>query len=135
MFIRGWALKCGISFSLLYEQLAKDIYAALYVQFFKHQNPHIWAISISGMIELIDRYGFDLFEEDSPGSENGDAEKRGDKLKKSRQLYNSVDPPDTDDDTETQRKNKRSNVSLVVGWLGFTNKFLCCCCCRCYVCV
>lgn len=102
--MRGWALKCGISFSLLYDQLAKDVYAALNKQFVKHPNPSLWAIAISGLIELIDRYGFDFFDEEVP-SENGEPnDKRGggNKLKKSRQLY-SADGQDTDDDEMMRR--------------------------------
>lgn len=72
MHIRDQALKCGISFAMLYEQLAKDVYAELFAQFFKHTQTQIWATAISGIFELIDRYGFEHFEEEH--SENGESE-------------------------------------------------------------
>lgn len=111
--IRGWALKCGISFSLLYEQLAKDVYTALYKQFLQHPNPSIWAISISGLIELIDRYGFDFFEDEVP-SENGETCDKprvgqANKLKKSRQLY-SADGQDTDEEDMMRRPSKKIDM-------------------------
>lgn len=85
MVIRDWALKCGTSFSMLYEQLAKDMYNELQMQFLRHQTPRIWITSISATFELIDRYGFEYFEMDQPNVED----KHSAKSKKAyRQLYN-----------------------------------------------
>lgn len=131
--VRGWALKCGISFSLLYEQLAKDVYAALYKQFVKHPNTSIWAISVSGLIELIDRYGFDFFQEEV-SSENGETcDKRGaaNTLKKSRQLY-SADGQDTDDDEMLRRPgnttlNIHFNLYLSIFFYFYFQLTLCIC--------
>ena len=55
MTLRDWALKCGTTFSMLYEHLAKDVYEELLSQFFKHQNILIWSVSIRAIFELIDR--------------------------------------------------------------------------------
>lgn len=61
MGVRNAALKCGIAYSLKYEQLAKDTYASLTNQFHKHHNASIWNTSIKGLFELVDKYGFEFF--------------------------------------------------------------------------
>lgn len=102
MVIRDWALKCGTSFSMLYEQLAKDVYNELHLQFFRHQTTRIWITSISATFELIDRYGFDYFETDTV-TVGG---KHSDKSKKTyRQLYNKMDGYMDDPDEEESNKS------------------------------
>ena len=103
MAVRDWALKCGTAFSMLYEQLAKDVYNELYVQFYRHQNTRIWTTSIYATFELIDRYGFEYFETDSTSTTNADAEgeKPPEKSKKThRQLYNTMEYLDGPDGEE-----------------------------------
>ncbi|XP_059225519.1 condensin complex subunit 3 [Stomoxys calcitrans] len=88
--IRDWALKCGAAFSMLYEPLAKDVFDELYAQFFKNHNIRIWETAITCIFELLDRYGVDSFivqEEQSKSKKNG------------RQLYNTLEFIDVDDDT------------------------------------
>lgn len=113
MVMRDWALRCGTAFSMLYEQLAKDVYNELYVQFYRHQSTRIWTTSIASLFELIDRYGFDYFESDTVpvgaaggggggGSTDNDSEKQADKAKKThRQLYNKMGYLDEQDDEES----------------------------------
>lgn len=67
MDVRDWALKCGIAYSLKYEQLAKDTYDSLTNQFYKHHNTCIWNTSIKGVFELVDKYGFEFF---TPGNKS-----------------------------------------------------------------
>lgn len=109
MQIREWALKCSIVLSMLYDQLAKDVYAELYGQFYKHQNPRIWTTSISGMFDLLHRYGFGFFEDDTVSTgDSGESEKPKAKSKKSsRQLYNTMEylEPEDDDGTVAPRRN------------------------------
>lgn len=101
MVIRDWALKCGTAFSMLYEQLAKDVYTELNLQILRHQTARIWITSISAIFELIDRYGFEYFESES---QNVVSEKHMDKSKKaSRQLYNKRGYMD---DPEEEESNK-----------------------------
>uniref|UniRef100_A0A0K8V8N4 Condensin complex subunit 3 n=2 Tax=Bactrocera latifrons TaxID=174628 RepID=A0A0K8V8N4_BACLA len=88
--IRDWALKCGTACSMLYEVLAKDVFEELYSQFFKNHNIRIWETSITCIFELLDRYGLDNFAKQE--SQN--------KTKKSgRQLYNTLEFLDTEDDS------------------------------------
>lgn len=82
---RDWGLKAGIACSMLYEQLARDVFGELTSQFFKHHITRIWATSITGTFELLDRYGFMHFEKDMDGDKNSA------KTKKTRQLYNTMD--------------------------------------------
>ncbi|XP_075166347.1 chromosome associated protein G [Haematobia irritans] len=88
--IRDWALKCGAAFSMLYEPLAKDVFEELYAQFFKNHNIRIWETAITCIFELLDRYGVDSFvvqEEQNKSKKNG------------RQLYNTLEFIDGDEDT------------------------------------
>ncbi len=55
MDVRNWALKCGATFSLLYGQLAKDVFTALNKQFFDHHHTDVWTTSVTAMFQLIDR--------------------------------------------------------------------------------
>lgn len=135
MYIRDHALKCAISFAMLYEQLAKDVYSELFAQFFKHQNSRIWATAISGMFELIDRYGFEHFEE--AASENGAESETGtvttatssstaaagaaatprkSKSKtNTRQLYNTETDTQTDgDDDDLLMRRRNTDIMFVL---------------------
>lgn len=88
--IRDWALKCGAAFSMLYEPLAKDVFDELYAQFFKNHNIRIWETAITCIFELLDRYGVDSFvvqEEQNKSKKTG------------RQLYNTLEFIDADEDT------------------------------------
>lgn len=112
MILRDWALKCGTSFSMLYEQLAKDVYNELNVQFYRHQSQRIWTTSISALFELIDRFGFDYFEIE-PASGGDESEKQTDKSKKThRQLYNKMGS--IDEDEEESSKSSKIFVCLYV---------------------
>ncbi|KAI8114901.1 hypothetical protein FF38_05342 [Lucilia cuprina] len=88
--IRDWALKCGAAFSMLYEPLAKDVFDELYAQFFKNHNIRIWETAITCIFEMLDRYGVDSF---AIQEEQNKAKKTG------RQLYNTLEFIDADDDT------------------------------------
>ncbi|KAM7341580.1 chromosome associated protein G [Cochliomyia hominivorax] len=88
--IRDWALKCGAAFSMLYEPLAKDVFDELYAQFFKNHNIRIWETAITCIFELLDRYGVDSF---AVQEEQNKSKKTG------RQLYNTLEFIDADDDT------------------------------------
>uniref|UniRef100_W8B3V5 Condensin complex subunit 3 n=1 Tax=Ceratitis capitata TaxID=7213 RepID=W8B3V5_CERCA len=88
--IRDWALKCGTACSMLYEALAKDVFEELYAQFFKNHNIRIWETSITCIFELLDRYGLDNFAK----------QEEANKTKKSgRQLYNTLEFLDSEDDS------------------------------------
>lgn len=101
MSLRDWALRCGIACSMLYEQLAKEAYNRLTAQFYKHHNTCIWTTSIKGAFELIDKYGFEYFEQD------GEVDKTQSKAKKTRQLYNTMgflnETPEEDDQIKQGR--------------------------------
>lgn len=110
MSLRDWALKCGIACSMLYEQLAKDAYNRLTSQFYKHHNTCIWTTSIKGAFELIDKYGFEYFEQEG----EGEVDKNASKTKKTRQLYNTLGYLDEqpDDDESEQAKQGRDIIFL-----------------------
>lgn len=57
MEIRDRALKCGVAFSMLYQPLAKEIHEELYQQFILHYNTCVWTTSVTGICEMVDRYG------------------------------------------------------------------------------
>ncbi|XP_037047135.1 condensin complex subunit 3-like isoform X2 [Bradysia coprophila] len=110
MDVRNWALKCGATFSLLYEQLAKDVFVALNKQFFDHHHTDVWTTSVGAMFQLIDRYGFSYFDED-PNGEAG--EKQKEKPKKSRLLYNTTEYADDPEDDSTIEKENVTIKGLI----------------------
>lgn len=98
MDIRDRALKCGISFSMLYEQLAKEVHQELYLQFVKHHQPRIWTTAVNGICELFDRYTIDFFESDGDKANSL-------KAKKTRQLYRASEPDDEVENAETRESD------------------------------
>lgn len=58
---RNRALRCGAVCGMLNERLVDDIYNRLYQQILRHNDAIIWESSITGLFELLDRYGLDRF--------------------------------------------------------------------------
>lgn len=58
---RNRALRCGIVSAMLNDRLAGDIYDKLYKQMLHHHNVIVWESSITGLFELLDKYGPDTF--------------------------------------------------------------------------
>lgn len=56
--IQYWAIKCGTSFSMLEQKLAKDVYDVLIYQFKGSMHSQVWTASITATFELIERYAF-----------------------------------------------------------------------------
>lgn len=105
MVIRDWAIRCGATCSMLYENLTKDVYTELYMQFYLHHNTRIWTTSISATFELIDKYGFDYFEAVDDGN------KISDKSKKTRQLYDTMGY--LDETSEEESSLGKTSVDLM----------------------
>ncbi|XP_055916686.1 condensin complex subunit 3 isoform X2 [Eupeodes corollae] len=103
--IRDWALKCGTAYSMLYEALAKEIYEVLYAQFFKNHNIRIWKTSITCIFELLDRYGCSSF----------NVEERQNKSKRNgRQLYNTLEFLDADDDSSVWSSGQAVDIIFMM---------------------
>lgn len=93
--VRDWALKCGTAYSMLYEQISKDVYSELHSQFFKTSSSKIWKTSIDCIFELIDKYGFANFEiEEKTTTQTKDR-------KHNRQLYNTLEFLDLEEETSS----------------------------------
>ncbi|XP_055625380.1 condensin complex subunit 3 [Toxorhynchites rutilus septentrionalis] len=99
---RDWALRCSITFSMLYDGLSKETFQLLYQQFFRNHCTRIWQTSIEGIFELLDRYGFEHFDVE--------AKKDGNR-KNVRQLYNTMDYLEQEDDANTS--NTGTGVDLM----------------------
>lgn len=107
MEVRDRALKCGISCSMLYEPLAKDVHQELYQQFVRHHQPRLWTTAVNGICEMFDKYGIDFFTFDI------DLEKPdGSKAKKTRQLYNATLEQDEAEDKSNSGKNSTNVMYL-----------------------
>ncbi|XP_019549483.3 condensin complex subunit 3 [Aedes albopictus] len=89
---RDWALRCSVAFSMLYDGLSKETFQLLYHQFFRNHCTRIWQTSIEGIFELMDHYGFEHFDVES---------KKDESRKNTRQLFNTMDYLDQDDDANT----------------------------------
>lgn len=113
--VRLWALQCATAFSLLYENIAKDIYTSLCKQFHKSNNVSLWKISIRCLFELLDCYGVDYFDRDEKAQEpttSSGIKRNG------RQLYNARENERWDDDGESQQ-NISSGIELTLLMIHF----------------
>lgn len=115
MEIRDRALKCGIAFSLLYEQLAKDVHGELYQQFVRHHQPRLWTTAVTGISEMYDKYGINYFEAETDSEKPDDS-----KPKKTRQLYNMSS--ESDEQEEPERDTTGTDVMYLFAHLFDTCK-------------
>ncbi|XP_053684077.1 condensin complex subunit 3 [Sabethes cyaneus] len=100
---RDWALRSAVAFSMLYDGLSKDTFQLLYQQFFRNHCTRIWQTSIEGIFELMDRYGIEHFDVES---------KKDESRKNTRQLYNTMDYLDQDEDA-ANTSNMGTGVTLM----------------------
>ncbi|XP_065086387.1 condensin complex subunit 3 [Ochlerotatus camptorhynchus] len=99
---RDWALRCSVAFSMLYDGLSKETFQLLYQQFFRNHCTRIWQTSIEGIFELMDHYGFEHFDVEA---------KKDEARKNTRQLFNTRDYLDQDDEASTS--NTGTGVDLM----------------------
>ncbi|XP_062540619.1 condensin complex subunit 3 [Armigeres subalbatus] len=98
---RDWALRCSVAFSMLYDGLSKETFQLLYHQFFRNHCTRIWQTSIEGIFELMDHYGFEHFDVES---------KKDESRKNTRQLYNTMDYLDQEDEANTSSTGTGVNL-------------------------
>ena len=86
--VRSWALKTSTAYSMLYDGLSQETFAALKTQLFRNVSAPLWAIAIECIFEMLDRYGFDHF--DNTEADKSQINTTADKSKKAgRTLYTS----------------------------------------------
>lgn len=102
--VRNWALKCAVSISMLYEQVALETFDELCSQIYHNQNTCIWMTAISGICEMIALYGLGFFESDSQmenlgldsqavnGNTSSDMEKDAENIEKNSKLIDLMYP-------------------------------------------
>lgn len=87
---------------MLYEALAKDVYSALFGQFFKNHHYKVWGVAISCIFELLDKYGFEYFNEDDKTEKN---------KKNGRQLFNATEYLEQDETSDTFDSSAKQNTT------------------------
>lgn len=93
--IRKWALKCGTTFAILYEQFSQDMFLQLRKQFLLNVCSQIWKVSIRAIFQLLVRYDLKHFDiVDRNKSRNSTS-------KSARQLYRGNDYLSQDDDDDS----------------------------------
>ncbi|XP_030372995.1 condensin complex subunit 3 [Scaptodrosophila lebanonensis] len=102
-----WAIKCGTTFSMLYESYAKEVFEVLIDQFYKDNNLELWETSATCIFMLMDHYGVENFI---------DINQIGQPLKtKRRQLYTMQDFFDGEEDKSQQSSEQNTDI---IGMMG-----------------
>lgn len=136
-----WALKCSITFSMLYEQMATDVFTELNAIFFKSENTNLWCTALVGMFDLIEMYGLDFFEDvadqpesivdgggssscigDGAGTFDKSSKATKNKKKATRQLYTATEYLDgtTEEDEREQKRTSKFSKCLFTYNFFFT---------------
>ncbi|XP_068146565.1 condensin complex subunit 3 [Drosophila tropicalis] len=101
------AIKCGSTFSILYEPYAKEVFELLVDQFCKNNNVRLCETSALCILELIDHHGLNYFIDLKPAGSRDASEVSLSKSKR-RRLYTMVEPYDLEDErnqSQTQEQN------------------------------
>ncbi|ALC40799.1 Cap-G [Drosophila busckii] len=112
MDICEWAIKCGTTFSLLYEPYIKEVSDVIVDQFYKDNNLRLLETAAHCILELIDHYGVDYFADlnSNTGNSLGQAPKN-----KRRLLYTMQDFFDGEDDRSQSSSDQSTDI---IGMLG-----------------
>lgn len=101
--IRIWALKSATACSMLYESLAKETFHLLKNQMFSCTNVAIWETAITGITDLVLRYGIDKLEVNTNTTDiSQNRSKRG-----GRTLY-------TNEEEEEETAGFESSIDVIV---------------------
>jgi len=108
-----WAIKCGTTFSMLYEAYTKEVFDVLYDQFYTDNNLSLCETAAKCIFELIDHYGIDyLMDLNQSITGPGQAPKS-----KRRMLYTMQDFYDGEED-RSQSQSSDQNQDIIAG-MGF----------------
>jgi len=104
-----WAIKCGTTFSMFYEAYCKEVFEVVVDQFCNNNIVRLCETAANCMLELLDRYGVDYFNDlNQTGGPQVSKTKR-------RQLYTMQDLYDDDDGTQSQNNEQNSDIIMVMG--------------------
>ncbi|XP_017077993.1 condensin complex subunit 3 [Drosophila eugracilis] len=103
-----WAIKCGTTYSMFYEAYCKEVFEVVVVQFFNNNVVRLCETAANCMMELLDRYGIDYFND--LNQTGGQASKT-----KRRQLYTMQEVYDDDDGSQSQNNEQNTDIIMVMG--------------------
>ncbi|KAL7738641.1 hypothetical protein ACLKA6_006932 [Drosophila palustris] len=108
-----WAIRCGTTFSMLYEAYTKEVFDVLYDQFYKDNNLRLCETAAQCIFELIDHYGLDYFMDLNQSiTGTGQASKS-----KRRMLYTMQDFYDGEEDrSPSQSSDQNTDIIAVMGF-------------------
>ncbi|XP_043642298.1 condensin complex subunit 3 [Drosophila teissieri] len=103
-----WAIKCGTTFSMFYEAYSKEVFEVVVDQFCNNNIVRLCETAANCILELLDRYGVDYF---------NDLNQTGGALSKTkrRQLYTMQELYDDDDGSQSQNNEQNSDILVVLG--------------------
>ncbi|XP_017001776.3 condensin complex subunit 3 [Drosophila takahashii] len=108
MDIFEWAIKCGTTYSMFYEAYCKEVFEVVVDQFCNNNVVRLCETAANCMLELLDRYGVDYFNELNQTVGSVSKTKR-------RQLYTMQELYDDDDGNQSQNNDQNSDIIMVLG--------------------
>ncbi|KAH8237445.1 hypothetical protein KR038_012149 [Drosophila bunnanda] len=110
-----WAIKCGTTYCLFYETYCKEMFEVVVEQVCNNNIPRLCETAASCLMELLDHYGLDYFNElNQTGGGGGGGNSQLNKSKM-RQLYTMQELYDCDDDgTQSQNSDQNSDILMVL---------------------
>lgn len=113
-----WAIKCGTTFSLLYEAYTKEVFDVLGDQFYKDNNLRLCETAAHCIFELMDHYGVDYFIDlNQSVTVPGQAPKS-----KRRLLYTMQDFYDGEEDRSQSSQSSDQNADIIAVMGFFVEK-------------
>ncbi|KAH8389689.1 condensin complex subunit 3 [Drosophila serrata] len=109
-----WAIKCGTTYCLFYETYCKEMFEVVVEQVCNNNIPRLCETAAGCLMELLDHYGLDYFNELNQTGAGGGGSKELNKSKR-RQLYTMQELYDCDDDgTQSQNSDQNSDILMVL---------------------
>ncbi|XP_030558597.1 condensin complex subunit 3 [Drosophila novamexicana] len=107
-----WAIKCGTTFSILYEAYTKEVFDVLVDEFYKNNNLRLCEISAQCVCELMDHYGVDYFMDlNQSVAGQGLAPKS-----KRRLLFTMQDFDGEEDRSQSQGNDQNTDIISMMGF-------------------
>ncbi|KAH8277757.1 hypothetical protein KR018_005347, partial [Drosophila ironensis] len=104
-----WAIKCGTSYSMLYQAYAKEVFDVVVEQFCRNNEVRLCETAATCLLEMMDHYGLEFFTDLNQTNNVGS---QTSKLKR-RQLY-TVDLYENDDDCNQSQTSDQSTDIIVI---------------------
>ncbi|XP_001986837.2 condensin complex subunit 3 isoform X2 [Drosophila grimshawi] len=113
MDIFEWAMKCGTTFSIMYEAYTKEVFDVLIDEFYKNNNLRLCEISAQCVCELMDHYGVEYFIDLNQSVAGGQVQPP---KSKRRMLFTMQDFDGEEDRSQTQSSEQNADIINMMGF-------------------